>query len=179
MAGGSYGLGLAIQAAAKRKVFVSYHHGGDQAYYDAFSRAFHDTYEVVTDNSLERGIDSEDVDYVMRRIREDYISGTSCTMVFVGAATWGRKYVDWELKATLDKQHGLIGVMLPTLPIAANGNVFVPERLRDNIGSGYAVWVGWSDFVASPHACTGYIEQANTRDKQLIANTRARRLRNG
>jgi len=25
---------------AKRKVFVSYHHGGDQAYYDAFSKAF-------------------------------------------------------------------------------------------------------------------------------------------
>ena len=179
MIGGSFGLGLQMQSVAKRKVFVSYHHGGDQAYYVAFSRDFHDTYEVVTDNSLERSIDSEDVDYVMRRIRENYISGTSCTMVFVGAATWGRKYVDWELKATLDKQHGLIGVMLPTLPIAANGNVSVPERLNDNIGSGYAVWVSWYDFVASPQACTGYIEQANARDKRLIVNTRARRLRNG
>jgi hypothetical protein len=54
----------------KRKVFVSYHHRGDQAYYDAFSRTYHDTYEAITDNSLERAIDSADVEYIMRRIRE-------------------------------------------------------------------------------------------------------------
>src|SRR5690349_7530115 len=100
----------------KRKVFVSYHHGGDQAYYEAFSKAFCDTYDVITDNSLERELDSENVDYVMRRIRENYISGSSCTIVLVGKDTWGRKYVDWEINATLEKEHGLIGVLLPTAP---------------------------------------------------------------
>ncbi|EMP5262739.1 TIR domain-containing protein, partial [Klebsiella variicola] len=47
----------------KRKVFLSYHHDGDQYYYDEFSRKFHDEYEAVTDNSLDRRVDSDDIDY--------------------------------------------------------------------------------------------------------------------
>lgn len=117
MSSGLLGSSLHIQATVRRKVFVSYHHGGDQAYYNAFSKTFHSTYDVITDNSLEREVDSDDVDYVMRRIREDYITGSSCTIVLVGKETYARKYVDWEIKATLDKQHGLIGVQLPTLPV--------------------------------------------------------------
>lgn len=165
-------------ASPKRKVFVSYHHANDQAYYDAFSNAFHETYDVITDNSLERRVDSEDVDYVMRRIRENYITGSSCTVVLVGRDTWGRKYVDWEIKATLEKQHGLIGVQLPTLIAGPNGLVTVPDRLRDNIDSGFAVWIKWEAFVASARSCAGYIEQANSRNKAQIVNTRDRRYRN-
>jgi hypothetical protein len=59
----------------KRKVFISYHHGGDQPYYDALSRAFSRDYDIVTDNSLARGIESDVVEYIMRRIRENYITG--------------------------------------------------------------------------------------------------------
>jgi hypothetical protein len=43
----------------KHKIFVSYHHGGDQAYYDAFSKLFHDTYDLIYDNSLDRQVDSD------------------------------------------------------------------------------------------------------------------------
>lgn len=179
MSGSLFGAGLRIQAAVKRKVFVSYHHGGDQAYYNAFSNAFHDTYDVITDNSLEREIDSDDVEYVMRRIRENYITGSSCTIVLVGKDTHARKYVDWEIKATLDASHGLIGVRLPTAPVSPQNTVTVPGRLHDNIQSGYALWVSWADITASAQACQRYIEAANARDKRLIANTRARRLRNG
>jgi hypothetical protein len=63
----------------KHRIFVSYHHGGDQPYYDVFSRTFHDTYEVIYDTSLEPRIDSDDVEYVRRRIRENYITGSSCS----------------------------------------------------------------------------------------------------
>lgn len=163
----------------KRKIFVSYHHGGDQSHYDAFSTTFSDTYDVITDNSLERAIDSEDVEYVMRRIREDYIHGTSCTIVLVGAKTHLRKYVDWEIKATLDKQHGLIGVQLPTLVPDSRNQVQVPPRLNDNIKSGYALWLSWSQFTASTSNCRQAIEDANSRSKTLIDNSRDRRLKNG
>lgn len=166
------------QQPVKRKVFVSYHHDEDQNYYDAFSRTFCDTYDVVTDNSLERRIGSEDVDYVMRRIRENYITGSSCTIVLVGRYTWGRKYVDWEIKATLERQHGLIGVQLPTAPITPQNTVIVPARLDDNIQSGYALWVSWQQITSGAQSCTQLIEQANARDKRLIINTRERRLRN-
>jgi hypothetical protein len=65
----------------KHRIFVSYHHAGDQPYYDAFSKAFHDTYDVIYDNSLNRQVDSDDVDYVRRRIADNYITGSSCTIV--------------------------------------------------------------------------------------------------
>ena len=178
MTSGTFGSGLRIQPAVKRKVFVSYHHRGDQAYYDVFSRTFHDNYDVITDNSLERRIDSDDADYIRRRISENNITGTSCTIVLVGANTWGRKYVDWEIKATLDMQHGLVGVQLPTLIAGPQGTVSVPGRLYDNIQSNYALWLNWQAITSSAQACTGYIEQANQRGKTLIVNTRERRLKN-
>jgi hypothetical protein len=166
-----------IQISTKRKVFTSYHHGGDQAYYDAFSRTFGTSYDVITDNSLDRAVDSDDVDYVMRRIRENYITGSSCTIVLVGAQSWGRKYVDWEIDATLEKQHGLIGVKLPTLPVVNNG-CMKPDRLQDNIDSGYAVWTWWETIIGEPSKLAELIEQANAKSALLIKNGRARRLRN-
>jgi hypothetical protein len=164
--------------ASPHKVFVSYHHGGDQAYYDVFSRTFHDTYDVIQDNSLERQIDSNDVDYVMRRIRESYITGSSCTIVLVGKDTWGRKYVDWEIAATLDKKHGLIGVHSASAPRSVDGKVIVPDRLHDNIQSGFALFVSWQDIIASAAQLERYVADAKSRNQGLIDNTRERRLRN-
>ena len=63
--------------------------------------AFSRDYDIVTDNSLSRGIESDVVEYIMRRIRENYVTGSSCTIVLVGRDTWARKYVDWEIDATL------------------------------------------------------------------------------
>lgn len=166
-------------AKVRRKIFLSFHHKHDQAYYDAFSKAFHDTYEAVTDNSLEREIDSDDVDYVMRRIRENHISGTSCTILLVGAETYTRKYVDWEIKATLDKEHGLIGVYLPSAVENPEGEIVVPGRFLDNYNSGYAVWTSWANITGSVATCTSLIEEAKARNRWLIDNSRARRVRNG
>lgn len=160
----------------KRKIFVSYHHGNDQWYYDEFSRIFSDTYDVVQDNSLDRAIDSDNQDYVMRRIRENNITGTSCTFVLCGADTPQRKYVDWEIKATLDKGHGLIGINLPSSISNANG-VIVPGRFFDNYQSGYAVWIQWQNLKAEmlPQA----IEEANSKPISKIDNSRQMRRRNG
>jgi hypothetical protein len=171
--------GLPIRGPVKRKVFVSYHHDGDQFYYDAFARHFAGAYEVFADNSLNRIIDSEDVEYVMRRIREDHICGSSCTVVLVGKDTPLRKYVDWEIMATLDDEHGLIGVQLPSAPVMPNNAVNVPPRLYDNINSGYALWLSWAQIMSGTQQFAAYIEQANARDKRVIANNRERRLRNG
>jgi len=162
----------------RRRVFLSYYHGGDQWYYDAFSRMFHDEYELISDTSLERRIDSDNVDYVLRRIRENYITGSSCTIVLVGAATWGRKYVDWEIEATLEKGHGLIGVQLPTLYPLANGLYHVPDRLFDNVDSGYAIWTDWATISQGRYNLISLIESANARSPLLINNSRARRVRN-
>lgn len=166
-------------AATKRKVFVSYHHGGDRAYYDAFMETFSNTYDVIHDNSVERAIDSLNTDYVIRKIRENFISGSSCTIVLCGSETPQRKFVDWEIKATLDKQHGLIGVNLPTNPLGINNKYIVPDRLHDNIQTGYAVWVDWASFIQSSQSVQHYIETANSTSNDLIENSRSLKQRNG
>ena len=170
---------FAIRPAIKRKIFISYHHGGDQSYYDSFSDTFSATYDVIYDNSLERRIDSDDTDYVIRRIRENHITGSSCTIVLVGLETPQRKYIDWEIQATLEKEHGLIGVQLPTAFVSPQNRVTVPSRLNDNINSGYALWLHWNTIIASSSQLAQYIEAANARDKNLILNSRERRLSNG
>jgi hypothetical protein len=175
-AGGSTAFGSG--AFIRRRVFLSYHHAADQRYYDAFSATFHDAYELISDTSLERRIDSDDVNYVLRRIRESYITGSSCTIVLVGAETWRRKYVDWEIDATLQKGHGLIGVRLPTLYPMADGLYPVPDRLFDNVNSGYAVWTDWATITQGRHSLISLIETANSRNPSLIDNSRPRRMRN-
>ena len=164
-------------APLRPRVFVSYHHGNDQAYYDAFFRAFSDTYEVVQDRSLEREVDSDDPDYVIRRIRERHITGTSCTILLCGAHTPGRKYVDWEIKATLDKQHGLVGVYLPTALRHSDG-IPVPGRYYDNWVTGYAPWYSWEQFTVSTASVWSAVSDANRRSPALIDSSRPRLLRN-
>lgn len=163
----------------RRKVFVSYHHNNDQYLYNEFSRTFADTFDILRDNSLDRRIDSDNVDYVIRCIRENYVTGSSCTFVLCGAETPWRKFVDWEIKATLDAQHGLIGVNLPTNPPDANGKYTIPDRLHDNIESGYALWTHWNEIVGSPLLLSQRIEDARSRPKYLISNSRLLRPRNG
>jgi len=174
---GLLGLMPQLPQPVKRKIFVSYHHDSDQAYYNEFSRFFSDTYEAVQDSSLNRLVDSNNTDYVMQRIRDNHITGTSCTIVLCGPQTRWRKYIDWEVKATLDKQHGLIGIQIPSNIPDLQGRVHVPDRLNDNIVSGYAIWTSWS--ILTIEHLRASIEAANTKSKSLIVNNRTMRSRNG
>lgn len=146
-------------------------------YADRFSHLFDDTYDAVTDRSLDDPVNSDDPDYIYQRIRDEFISGTSCTIVLCGPETYNRKYVDWEIKATLDKQHGLLGVVLPTHRAATNGSYTVPDRLYDNIQTGYAHWIWWTDDAA---ALSRAIDTARGRAKntRLIANSQSMMGRN-
>jgi hypothetical protein len=168
-----------LQLPSRRKIFISYHHGGDQYYYNGFSQVLESNYDVVFDNSLEREIDSDNVDYVIQRIRDNYISGSSCTIVLCGRETPWRKYVDWEIKATLDMQHGLVAINLPTNLINANRTFRVPDRLHDNIQSGYAVWTDWQTAAQNAISARHLIEQAVGRSTSLIAANRPMMSRNG
>jgi hypothetical protein len=167
---------LYIKPAPKRKVFISYHHGGDQGYYNALSEHLASRLDLVTDRSLERARDSDDPAYIMRYIRENHLAGASTLIVLCGAQTPVRKYVDWEILAGLGQRMALVGVGLPTIKWFDNGGTDKPPRLQDNIDSKYAAWQMWSDFLADP---VSLIEDANGRSKNLIVNSRQRRVRNG
>jgi MTH538 TIR-like domain (DUF1863) len=164
----------------KARIFVSYHHRLDQSYYDSLSRFVSVDYEVLYDNSPERAKDSDDAEYIIRSLRENHIFGTSCTIVLCGQETRWRKFVDWEIDVTLSMKHGLIGVLLPTNPIYSNGGAHKPERLQDNVDSGYAVWTTWQDIIRNgPHFVREKVALANERSTNLIRNDRPRMERNG
>ncbi len=174
---GGSGQGLSLLAAllkaAKPKVFISYHHQRDQAYYERFSSLFHDGFDVITDLSIERRIGSDDVSYQQQVIREEHITGSSITIVLCGAETWKRRWVDWEIHMTLNKEHALLGICLPTNPKDINGKVTVPDRLHTNIASGYAHFIDWTE---DPTALRAAIENARNRAKQarFIVNSEPR-----
>jgi hypothetical protein len=96
------------------------------------------------------------------------------TVVLCGAETYARKFVDWEIYATLLKQAGLVGIRLPDC-------MAVPWRLHDNMLSGYAVVGDWNDVTTRPGILRIWIEQAldtARRPKTLIDNARPKMRRN-
>jgi hypothetical protein len=161
----------------KRKVFVSYHHKGDQSWFEQFCGQFCDTYEVFFDRSLDGRIRSDDSEYVNRKIREDFIVGSSVTIVLCGKETWKRKYVDWEIASTLYCKHALLGIGLPDNRPGMDAKISVPQRFFDNWESGYARWISWPN---SPFALATGIEQAiqNSTNPAFIRNSQPRMSRN-
>jgi hypothetical protein len=156
---------------AKRRVFISYHHHGDQDAVDAFSRAYCDTYDVFTDRSLERAADSTDVDY-LNQVCRDAIDGTSVTIVMLGLQSHLRKFIDWEIRYSLFREHGVMGIVRPGL---SSFQVTLPARLADNVRTGYARWY---EYPRDPESLRLMIENAYMANKALIDNSRPKMGRN-
>ena len=82
-------------------------------------------------------INSNDTDYVMKRIKELFLVDTTVTIILIGNCTRSRKFVDWEIQASLRKAanrypNGLVVIQLD------QSNVYYPNRLVLNIASGYS-----------------------------------------
>lgn len=80
----------------------------------------------MIDKSLNEAIDSTDEDYIMRKIREDYLSDSTVTLHLIGqfgAESSGfeeQKFIKRELQASLydgegNTRSGLLGVVLPDM----------------------------------------------------------------
>lgn len=165
---------------SRRKCFISYHHADDQAVRD-----FVDTFDHGNDVFMVRRlgempediVDSNNTDYVMSRIRQDYIKDSTVTIVLAGRCTWARRYVDWEIQASLRSgealtPNGLLGIKLPTF-------TKFPERFESNLKQpgdvdGYA---GWIDYPQTTDKLASAIEWAFSRrstHRQYIRNPRER-----
>lgn len=166
-----FGLGglYPITKPVKRKVFISYHHDNDQDWYDYISSTYSDSFDLFYDNSVERKLDSTNATYLNRKIREEYIFGTSVTIVLCGPETWKRRWIDWEIHATLHYNHGLLGVALPSCQKGNEGKYVVPTRLHKNIVSGFARFIAWDNDPANFKASIETAVQ-NSSYKSLIDN---------
>jgi hypothetical protein len=66
--------------------------------------------------------------------REDNApTGTSCTIVLCGAETPKRKFVDWEIKAILDKGHPARSETLSTYGNTLHGNREIPQPAPERV----------------------------------------------
>ena len=142
----------------RHRVFVSYYHNENQYYRDAFERLFSDIHDIMVSESVEIG-DIDDTrlstERIRQIIRDDYLQDSTVTVVLVGAHTWQRKFVDWEIGSSIRKtknssRSGLLGILLPTYPRPQGDSTkynpyTIPPRLHDNIECSFAKIYNWSD----------------------------------
>ena len=135
----------------KHKVFISYYHADDQEY-----KNYIDTYlssNIINKSVMAGEYDSDNSDeYIIRLIREEKISDSSVVVVLVGSNTKKRKHVDWEiyagLRESVNGSSALIGILLPTVTCYGKWFAqFLPQRLSDNVDSGYAELYTWEDAI--------------------------------
>ena len=170
--------------SVRHKVFISYHHDDQDEVLD-----FVETFDEERDVFIRRGlgiemgqdiIDSDNTDYVMHRIRVLYLLDSTVTIVMMGKCTWARRYVDWEIQASLRHgetvtPNGLLGVKLKSYRSSAG----YPNRLNLNLKQPgdddcYARVIAYptrKDALAS--AIEGVFQARNNRD-HLIKNPRDR-----
>jgi hypothetical protein len=136
----------------KRNVFISSFHA-DRAEVDAFIYRWATLEKVFTAKALctfdnDDFINSTNPEYVMGEIRRKYIGDASVTIVLIGKCTHSRRYIDWEIKASLRRgqslPNGLLAYILPSamppafglygspLEWTQRGWPRIPERLATN-----------------------------------------------
>src|SRR5262249_51273753 len=164
----------------RRKCFITYHHADQRAV-----RAFIDTFDHAHDCFIVRRlgempddiINSSDTDYVMSRIRQDYIKDSTVTIVLAGQCTWSRRYVDWEIQASLRSgeaiiPNGLLGIKPPTF-------TRFPERFEANLKQirdvdGYAGWIDYPLSIEQLESAIEWSFNRRTTHRQYIRNARDR-----
>lgn len=82
--------------------------------------------DQMINKSLEEPINSEDEDYIMRKIREEHLADSTVTIVLIGSYSnenlgyEEQKYIKRELQASLydgdgNTRNGILGIVLPSM----------------------------------------------------------------
>ena len=172
----------------KRRVFISFHHA-DKAEVDNFLYEFSTRQKVFTAYSLGVGnndsfINSTNTEYVMSQIRAKYVDNGTVSIVLIGGGTHSRRYVDWEIKASLTRPanglpNGLIGILLPSM----GGSGHLPERLKENWNKDHLdCYARYQAYPSSGDILGRWIDDAHaarTQRAHLITNQRDKMGYNG
>lgn len=184
---------LALAASARKydntrhKCFISYH-VADLEEVKIFVNNFGEEFIPITVGVTEEDdfIASTNEDYIKDKIRNEYLSNSTVTIVLLGAETHGRKYVDWEISSSLrndsvNKRSGLLVLTLPSM----GGSAILPARVKDNWvesdpASSYALYYS-TPALHDTAVLRGYIEDAfsaRATKGYLVDNSRPLRQRN-
>lgn len=182
---------IAENAAARKfdptrhKCFVSYH-VDDMTEVEAFISDFGSEFiaRSVGVTIEDDFVDSDNEEYVQRRIREQYLTDSTVTIVLLGKCTWARKFVDWEISSSLrndhnNKRNGLLAYPLPSMDNSAR----LPERIRDNWVDGapdksYARYLAYPSSASTVRSNINAAFDDRTTKSSLVENSRALRKAN-
>lgn len=169
----------------RRKVFVS-HYGGNRNAVKKFIEKWAHEESVFIPKQLgvfddEDFINSTNTSYVVQQIRRKYLDDSTVTIVLMGTCTHSRRYVDWEIKASLQQgltpPNGLLGIVLPGIDKAPN----LPERFSLNYENGQECYAEYHWAPTSAEQLRQWIEKAynNRTDKtHLIKNPQSMMIKN-
>ncbi len=93
------------------------------------------THLDCVDKSLNTPITSTDAEYILRRIREDYLRDSTVTIFLIGnrsaevLGSWEQQYIKGELQASLyngsgNTKSGILGVVLPDMETVVYGGKY-------------------------------------------------------
>ena len=162
-------------------MFLSYHHA-DQVAVQEFIDTFDEDHNVFISRAITMPddiINSNDPDYIMSRVRTLYLKDSTVTIVLIGRCTWARKFVDWEVQASLRRPaNGLPNGLMAVLLNKTGTSGHLPDRVELNVTSGYA---NFYSYPPGPATLSGWIDNAyqkRTTMANLIRNPRDRKVNN-
>ena len=171
--------------SSRHKCFISYHvadMGEVERFVADYGSEFLPRSVGVTED--DDFVASTDTEYIKRRIREKYLADSTVTIVLLGAGTWGRKFVDWEISSSLlndsvNRRSGLLVIPLPSMRNSAH----LPDRVSDNWVKGdqaasYSAYRGYPTGLSSFRADIEAAFVARGSKGSLVNNSRALRQRN-
>ena len=172
----------------RHRCFISYHHA-DEIEVEQFINEFDHSRDIFISRGIGAAmagdiIDSSNPEYIMQRVRELYLNNSSVTIVLVGKCTWSRRFVDWEVAASLRNttnslRNGLMAIALPSIQSYPAG--LLPPRVAANVEGrgGYArYWTYPTDARSLSAMIDDAFEARTSRPQQannslpLFANSR-------
>ncbi len=165
--------------ADQQTLFISYDHGQDDYWVVRFTDLFHHLFSIQTARTA--AVEPEDSQqYIQGLIQGGHIMDGTVLVVLLGARTYARRIVDWEIAAALEtkpvRASGVLGIRLPTHPDFGKPTIapsHVPARLAENVKSGFCAVRDWTEAPAQLHAWVNDAMRAASQKTHLVENTAA------
>jgi len=127
----------------KRRIFISFDHSDTQQVLGFMGlRNILDNFDFYN-HKLDYRINSSDIEYVKRVIREEYIRPASVTVVLIGTNTAKSNWVKWEIEESIQQGKGILGIRLKDtwgdIPAGIPSNA-VGDWQPDK----FAGWIEWA-----------------------------------
>jgi hypothetical protein len=163
--------------ADRQALFVSYDHGLDDYWLVRFNDLFHEAFDIHSARTVD--VEPEDsAQYIRDLIQGGYIVDGTVLVVLLGARTFARKIVDWEIAAALEtkptRASGVLGLRLPMHPDFGKPTVMpsrVPARLADNVKSGFCAVRDWTELSSQLQMWVNDAMRNAAKKTHLVENT--------